>query len=96
LNVADLTGHLRQLIEKLLIRRGRRNASCRVFSPAGMGRSYTVILEEAGIREQFFLDNSDVERFGETGNEQFLLAEIRTGIRNLDRLVTKKKTARGN
>ena len=90
----DLSGHVRQLIEKHLIHRGRRAASCRVFAPGGVTRSYSVILEEGGIREQFFLDNAHVERFVETGNEQFVLNEVRTGIRNLDRLLTKKKTAR--
>ena len=93
----DLTGNLRQLVEKMLIRRGQRNATCRVFQPSGgMGRNYSVVLEEAGIREQFFLDVSDVERFVETGNEQFILGEIRTGLRNLERLVNKKKSARGH
>jgi hypothetical protein len=84
------------LVEKLLIRRGQRNASCKVFAPGGMGRNYSVVLEEAGIREQFFLDGSDVERFVETGNEQFIMAEIRTGMRNLERLVNKRKAARGH
>jgi len=93
--VPDFSGHLRQAVEKMLIHRGRRNASCRVFAPGGGSRGYSVILEEAGIREQFFIEHAQVERFAETGNEQFVLNDIRTGIRNLDRLVTKKKTARG-
>lgn len=92
----DFSGHLRQAVEKMLIHRGRRGASCRVFAPGGGTRTYSVILEEAGIREQFFIENAHVERFAETGNEQFVLNDIRTGIRNLDRLVTKKKTARGH
>ena len=91
----DVSGHLRQLVEKTLVRRGRRGASCRVFAPGGVTRTYSVILEESGIREQFFIENAHVERFAETGNEQFVLSHIRSGIRNLDRLVTKKKTARG-
>ena len=94
--MSDLTGNVRLLIEKMLIRRGQRNATCRVFQPNSMGRNYSVVLEEAGIREQFFLDGSEVERFVETGNEQFILAEIRTGMRNLERLVNKRKTARGH
>ena len=91
----DFSGNLRQLIEKLLIHRGRRNARCRVFPPSPGLRSYSVILEEAGIREQFYVQNSNVERFAESGNEQYVLTDVRSGIRNLDRLVTKKKTARG-
>ena len=94
--MSDLSGNLRQLIEKMLIRRGQRNASCKVFAPGGMARNYSVVLEEAGIREQFFLDGSDVERFVETSNEQFIMADIRTGIRNLERLVNKRKSARGH
>ena len=92
----DVSSNVRQLIEKLLLHRGLRGASCRVFSPAGLGKTYTIILEQSGIREQFFLDTQDVERFAETGNEQFVLNDIRTGIRNLDRLVMKKKSARGH
>ena len=91
----DVSGHLRQMVEKMLLQRGRRGASCRVFAPGGGTRTYTVILEESGIREQFFIENAHVERFAESGNEQYVLTHIRSGIRNLDRLVTKKKTARG-
>ena len=94
--MADLSSNVRQLAEKMLLHRGLRGASCRVFAPAGMGRAYTVIVEQSGIREQFFIDTQDVERFAETGNEQFVLNDIRTGVRNLDRLVMKKKTARGH
>ena len=90
----DFSGHLRQLVEKMLLHRGRRAASCRVFAPGGGTRTYSVILEEGGIREQFFIENKHVEQFAETGNEQFVQTYIRAGIRNLDRLVTKKKTAR--
>ena len=91
----DFSGHLRQLVEKMLLHRGRRAASCRVFAPGGGTRAYTVILEESGIREQFFIEHAHVERFAETGNDQFVLSYIRSGIHSLDRLVTKKKTARG-
>ena len=91
----DFSGHLRQLVEKMLLHRGRRGASCRVFAPGGGNRAYTVILEESGIREQFFIDNKHVEQFAESGNDQYVQTYIRSGIHNLDRLVTKKKTARG-
>ena len=90
----DFSSNLRLLVEKLLIHRGRRNATCRVFAPAGGLRSYSILLEEAGVREQFFIENAHVELFAESGNEQYVLSYIRNGIRNLDRLVTKKKTAR--
>ena len=85
---------LRQLTEKMLLRRGRRSAICRVYPPGGAGSIYTLILEDSGIREQFFMDVAQVKKFVETGNEQFVLHEIRTAVRNLDRLVTKKNTAR--
>ena len=91
----EFSVNLRQLIEKTLLRRGRRNAACRVYPPTGSLRSYSVILEEAGVREQFFIDNSAVEKFAETGNEQYALDYVRTAVRNLDRKITKKKTARG-
>jgi hypothetical protein len=78
----------------MLLHRGRRGASCRVFAPGGGNRSYTVILEESGIREQFFIENARVERFAESGNDQYVLTYIRSGIHNLDRLVTKKKSSR--
>jgi len=92
--VADFSGHLRQLVEKMLIQRGRRRASCRVYAPAGVTRTYSVILEEAGVREQLFIEVSHVERFAESGNEQFVHSEIRNAVRDLDRKVTRKKTAR--
>jgi hypothetical protein len=91
----DFSVNLRQLIEKLLIHRGMRNAHCRVFPPTGGLRAYTILLEDSGVREQFFIDNAHVERFAESGNEQYVLTHVRSGIRNLDRLVTKKKAARG-
>ena len=78
----------------MLLHRGRRGASCRVFAPGGGTRTYSVILEEGGIREQFFIENKHVERFAESGNEQYVLTYIRTGIHNLDRLVTKKQKSR--
>ncbi|HWP84634.1 MAG TPA: hypothetical protein VNN17_05555 [Terriglobia bacterium] len=90
----DFSGHLATLVEKMLLHRGKRNTRFRVFPPSANTRSYSVILEESGIREQFFIEHAYVERFAESGNEQFVLGSIRAGINNLDRLVTKKKTAR--
>ena len=90
----DCSAHLRQVVEKMLLHRGRRSASCRVFAPGGGTRTYSVILEEGGIREQFFIENAHVERFAETGNDQFVLNYIRSGIHNLDRLIAKKKKGR--
>ena len=92
--MADNSVTLRQLIEKHLLHRGRRTAICRVYHPVGLGHTYTVMLEEIGIREQFFMDATQVEKFIQTGNEQFVLNEVRTAVRNLDRLVNKKKAAR--
>ena len=91
--MADNSVALRQLIEKHLLHRGRRNAICRVYLPVGLSHTYTVILEEIGVREQFFMDASQVEKFIQTSNPQFVLNEIRTAVRTLDRLVNKKKAA---
>jgi hypothetical protein len=77
----------------MLIHRGRRMLPACVFAPGGGTRGYSDPGREPG-REQFFIEISHVERFAETGNEQFS-AEIRAAVRNLDRLVRKKKTARG-
>jgi hypothetical protein len=71
-----------------------RGASCRVFPPGSGGRAYSVILEENRVREQFFVNPADVDEFIRTGNEQFVLQEIRFGVRNLDRMAKKKTTAR--
>ena len=90
----DYCHSLRRVVEKMLIHRGRRNATCRVFPPASGTRTYSVVLEESQVREQFFLDPGQVEQFAKTGNEQYVLTDVRSGVRNLDRLVTKKKTAR--
>jgi hypothetical protein len=90
----DYSHSLRQLVEKMLIHRGRRNATCRVFPPASGTRTYSVVLEESQVREQFFLDPGQVEQFGRTGNEQYVLTDVRSGVRSLDRLLTRKKTAR--
>jgi hypothetical protein len=92
--VPDFSVNLRQLIEKLLIRRGLRNVTCRVFPPSVGSHLYSVLLEERGVREQFFIENAHVQRFGETGNEQDVLTDIRAALRNLDRLVAKRKSAR--
>jgi len=70
--LADYSGPLRHVVEKMLLHRGRRAASCRVLAPAGGPRTYSVLLDEAGIREQFFIDLQHVEKFAETGNEQFV------------------------
>jgi hypothetical protein len=92
--MADHSAPLRQLIEKLLLYRGLRNAKCRVFAPAAGVRSYSVVIEESGVREQFLLELAHVEQFLATGNEQNVLTDIRSALRNLDRQVNKKKAAR--
>ena len=92
--MADYSGPLRLLVEKMLMHRGRRAANCRVFAPASGPRAYSVIVDEAGVRDQFFIDVVRVEKFAETGNEQFVLNEIRNGVRNFDRMVTKKIAGR--
>jgi hypothetical protein len=90
--VADYSGPLRQLVEKMLMHRGRRRATCRVFPPTN--GPYSVIIDEAGVREQFSIDQHHVAKFGETGNDQFVLNDIRNGVRNFDRMMTKKKAGR--
>jgi hypothetical protein len=78
----------------MLLHRGKRSTTCRVFPPGGGARGYTVILEESGIREQFFIENRHVQQYAETGNEQFVNGYIRSGIQGLDRLVNKKKAGK--
>lgn len=89
----DASAALSQLIEKLLLHRGKRDFSCRVYPPAAGLRSYSVVLEGNRIREQFFLEPHRVEQFALTGNEQYVLTDVRTALRNLERLVVKHKPA---
>lgn len=86
--------NLRMLIEKLLMYRGRRFTTCRVFPPSPGSRVYSLILEESGIREQFYLDAMHVEQFAKTGNDQQIMTDIRAALRNLDRQLMKKKLKR--
>ena len=90
--MADYSGPLRQVVEKMLMHRGRRKATCRVFPPTS--GPYSVLIDEGGVREQFSVDQHHVAKFAETGNEQFVLNEIRNGVRNFDRMVTKKASSR--
>ena len=83
-----------QLIEKLLLNRGRRGTTCKVYAPTGGVRTYSVVLEEGHSREQFSLDPVRSAEFTTTGNEQYVLSEVRTALRNLDRQLLKRKTTR--
>ncbi len=90
--MVDATTSLTQLIQKLLIYRGKRNVICRVFPPGPTKRTYTVILEKDRHREQFFLDSKKVGQFAKTGIELYVLTEIRVAFRNLDKLERRRSS----
>ena len=83
-----------QFIEKFLLYRGRRSTTCRVYAPTGGMRTYSVFLEEDRLREQFYLDPTRAEEILTTGNEQYVLTEVRSALRNLDKQLLKRKSAR--
>ncbi|MBI4458851.1 MAG: hypothetical protein HY648_02180 [Acidobacteria bacterium] len=89
--MADASTKLTHYIEKLLLFRGRREVTCRVYPPASSLRFYSVILEGPQLREQFSLDARQVEHFAETGDEQYVLTEIRSALRSLERQLAKRK-----
>ena len=89
----DASTSLTRLIEKLLIYRGIRNVTCRVFSPSPGQRAYSVILEKDRHREQFFLDSKKVGQYAKTGIELYVLTEIRIAFRNLDKF-SRRRTSR--
>ena len=93
--MADYSERVRLLVEKLLLHRGRRHATCRVFPPSPGARTYSVLLEESQVREQFYVETSQIEQFVKTGNDRYILSSVRGAFHNLDRQVLKKKASRG-
>ena len=91
MNVAE---SLSLLIEKFLLHRSRRDITCRVYSPSGNLRTYSVILEGNRVRQQFYLETNRAEQYAQTGNEQYVLNEARTALRNLERMEMKRNSAR--
>ncbi|MBI3894632.1 MAG: hypothetical protein HY313_01740 [Acidobacteria bacterium] len=90
----DASVSVMQFIEKLLLFRGARDISCRVYPPAANLRTYSVILEGHQYREQFYLDARQVEEFAKTGEERYILTEVRAALRNLEKQIIKRKASR--
>jgi hypothetical protein len=91
-NVQDM---LSKYIAKLLMVRGARSVTCKVFRPTGAGGPYPAMLERGAVSEQFFLNARDVDAFTRTGIEINLSNEVRTALRNLDKRYQKKMAGRG-
>jgi hypothetical protein len=83
-----------RFIEKLLLLRGNRDVTCRIFKPTSAGSPYPAMLEKGAVSEQFFLKSRDVEQFVRGGNDINLTTEVMTALRNLDRRVKKKAAGR--
>jgi hypothetical protein len=91
-NAQDL---LTKYIAKLLMMRGARGVTCKVFRPSGGGGPYPAMLEKGTVSEQFFLNARDVDLFARTGTEINLSGDVRTALRNLDKRYQKKMAGRG-
>lgn len=85
---------LSKYIGKLLLMRGARDVTCKVFRPSGGRGQYPAMLERGAVSEQFFLNARDVDAFTRTGIEVNLTSEVRTALRNLDRRYQKKMAGR--
>ncbi|OFW10466.1 MAG: hypothetical protein A3G20_09010 [Acidobacteria bacterium RIFCSPLOWO2_12_FULL_59_11] len=89
----DASVSLLKYIEKLLLLRGRRDITCRVYPPAASLRTYSIILEGYQLREQFVLNVRQVEHFAATKDDQYVRTEVRAALRNLERQLAKRKSA---
>lgn len=85
---------LYRFIEKLLYLRGGRGITCRIFKPPSSGSPYPALLEKGAVSEQFFLKPRDVELFVRSGNDTHLTQEVLAALRNLDRRLQRKSSAR--
>lgn len=81
---------LAQYIEKMLLYRSRRDVRCRVFAPVAGGRSFSVILETSEHREQINLEVRQIDQFVKTGADQYIVSEIRSALRSLDKRALKR------
>lgn len=92
--MSGIVDKLRVLVEKLSLHKGKRGLVCRVFPPAAGSRSYVVVLEYNGVREQVFLDPVVVSNYDRTGIDQNIQNSIRTAIHNLERMEKKHENRR--
>ncbi len=93
-NQSAIPDILSKYIGKILLFRGARDVTCKVFRPTGNGGSYPAMLERGAISEQFSLNAKDVDLFTRTGADVNLSSDVRTAIRNLDRRYQKKMAGR--
>ena len=93
-NQAAVPDMLSKYISRLLLFRGARDVTCKVFRPTGGAGPYPAMLEKGAISEQFFLNAKDVDLFTRTGADANLSTEVRTALRNLDRRYQKKMAGR--
>ena len=93
-NLAAIPDMLVKYIGKVLLMRGARDVTCKVFRPTGGGGAYPAMLEKGAISEQFFLNAKDVDMYTRTGSDINLSSDVRTALRNLDRRYQKKMAGR--
>ena len=93
-NQAAVPDMLSKYIGKLLLFRGARDVTIKVFRPSGNAGAYPAMLEKGAISEQFFLNAKDVDLFARTGADMNLSSDVRTALRNLDRRYQKKMAGR--
>lgn len=93
MNQAVIPDVLSRHISKMLLFRGARDVTCKVFKPAGHGGAYQALLAKGAVSEQFYLNARDVDLFTRTGADVNLSCEVRSALRNLDRRYQKKMAA---
>ena len=81
-------------IDRMLMMRGARDVTCRVYRPSAPGNPYPAMLEKGAVSEQFYLNYRDVDVFTRTGTEVSVSTEVRMALRNLDRRYQKKMAGR--
>ena len=90
MNQAMIPDMLSRHIGKILLFRGARGVTCKVFRPAGQGATYQALLAKGAVSEQIYLKARDVDLFTRTGVDVNLSSEVRSALRNLDRRYQKK------
>ena len=66
-NQSAIPDILSKYIGKIVLFRGARDVTCKVFRPTGNGGAYPAMLEKEGISEQFSLNAKDVDPYTRTG-----------------------------